>query len=167
MWALIKDNSISEIIDKAKPMTMNSLQYSSQIFSNLWSDKEREAIGIYKIQNSGSEKSTTFYTNTYKDEFKDGVVTRTHTNTAHSVSDIKASLINSINISLSLYLQGTDWIVIREQETSKAKPSDLATWRTNLRTKHAELETAINNASSVSELEAIDINSGWPEDPRT
>ena len=64
-------------------------------------------------------------------------------------------------------MQGTDWIVIREQETSEAKPSNLATWRTSLRTKHAELETAINNASSVPALEEIDITSGWPEDPRT
>ena len=109
MWALVKDNSISEIIDKAKPMTIDGLKHSSQTFT-LWSDAQREAVGLYKIQNSGSEKSTTFYTNTYKDEFKDGVVTRTYTNTAHSVSDIKASLINSINISLSLYLQGTDWM---------------------------------------------------------
>tara|TARA_R110000772_G_scaffold100750_2_gene201129 strand:+ start:93 stop:593 length:501 start_codon:yes stop_codon:yes gene_type:complete len=166
MWALIKDNLISEIIDKAKPMTIDGIKHSSQIFT-LWSDAQREAVGLYKIQNGGSEKSTTFYTNTYKDEFKDSVVTRTYTNTAQSVSDIKTSLISQINFTLSIVLSGTDWIVIREQETSEAKPSNLAAWRTNLRTKHAELETAINNASSVSALEAVDIDSGWPKDPRT
>jgi len=166
MWALVKNNTIVKVIDKPEPITIDGIKHSSQIFT-LWSDAQREAVGVYKIQNRGSEKSTTFYTNTYKDEFKDSVVTRTHTNTPHSVSDIKESLIKIININLSLYLQGTDWIVIREQETSEAKPSNLATWRTSLRTKHAELETAINNASSVPALEEIDITSGWPEDPRT
>jgi hypothetical protein len=65
-------------------MTIDGIKHSSQIFT-LWSDAQREAVGLYKIQNGGSEKSTTFYTNTYKDEFKDSVVTRTYTNTAQNL----------------------------------------------------------------------------------
>ena len=166
MYALVKDNSIVESFIQEKAMTIDTIQYPKNIFK-LWSNEELNKIGIYKIALSGQEKNTEFYDNTYKDEFKDGGVTRTYTNTEKNLSDCQKILVEKINFNLSDLLKSTDWIVIREQETSKAKPSDLATWRTNLRTKHAELETAINNASSVSELEAIDINSGWPEDPRT
>ena len=166
MYALVKDNSIVESFIQEKAMTIDTIQYPKNIFK-LWSNEELNKIGIYKIVLSGQEKNTEFYDNTYKDEFKDGGVTRTYTNTEKNLSDCQKILVEKINFNLSDLLKSTDWIVIREQETSKAKPSDLATWRTNLRPKHAELETAINNASSVSELEAIDINSGWPEDPRT
>lgn len=166
MWALVKDNSIVEILKQSKAITIDTIQYPKNIFT-LWNDSELEAVGVYKVIKKGSIKDTTLYTNSYKDEFKDNAVTRTYTNVENNVADCKSIFINIINETLSLKLNQTDWIVIREQETSKAKPSDLATWRTNLRTKHAELETAINNASSISALEAIDVYSGWPEDPRT
>ena len=165
MWALVKNNSVVKIFKQPKAMTIDSIQYPKNIFT-LWSTSELEDIGIYKVTENGSGKNNVLYTNIYKDEFKDGGVTRTYTNIENNIDDCKTTLKNNINSLLSLYLQGTDWIVIREQETSEAKPSDLATWRTNLRNKHAELETAIGNASSVSELETIDIKNGWPEDPR-
>lgn len=165
MWALVKNNSVVKIFKQPKATTIDTIQYPKNIFT-LWSDSELEAIGIYKVTENGSGKNNILYTNTYKDEFKNGGVTRTYTNTEKNLSDCQKILVEKINFNLSDLLRGTDWIVIREQETSKAKPSDLATWRTNLRTKHAELETAINNASSISALEEIDINSGWPEDPR-
>ena len=166
MYAVVEDKKVKQIIKSPRAITLNDVQHPRSIFTS-WSWSELNKIGIYKIALSGQEKNTEFYDNTYKDEFKDGGVTRTYTNTEKNLSDCQKILVEKINFNLSDLLKSTDWIVIREQETSKAKPSDLATWRTNLRTKHAELETAINNASSVSELEAIDINSGWPEDPRT
>ena len=166
MSALVKNNSIVEIIIQPKAMTIDTIQYPKNIFK-LWSASELKSIGIYKVIQSGSAKAANLYVNSYKDEFKDDVVTRTHINTEKNVDEVKKELLKNINFSLFSQLEKTDWIIIREQETSKAKPSDLATWRTNLRTKHAELETSINNASSISALEAIDINSGWPEDPRT
>jgi len=166
MYALVKDSSVVESFIRGKAMTIDTIQYPKNIFK-LWSDEDLNKIGIYKIVLSGQEKDIEFYDNSYKDEFKDGGVTRTYTNTEKNLSDCQKILVEKINSNLSDLLRSTDWIVIREQETSKAKPSDLATWRTNLRTKHAELETSINNASSISALEAIDINSGWPEDPRT
>jgi hypothetical protein len=165
MWALVKNNTIVKVIDKPEPITIDDVQHSSQVFT-LWSDEEREAIGLYKIQENGSNKSNTFYSNSYFDTFENGIVTRTYINTPRSVEDVKSAMLSSINNTLFFLLQQTDWIVIREQEISEAKPSNLVTWRTNLRNKHAELETAINNASSVSELETIDIKNGWPEDPR-
>lgn len=165
MWALVKNNTIVKVIDKPEPITIDDVQHSSQVFT-LWSDEEKEAIGIYKIQENGSNKSKTFYSNSYFDTFENGIVTRTYINTPRSVEDVKSAMLSSINNTLFFLLQQTDWIVIREQEISEAKPSNLVTWRTNLRNKHAELETAIGNASSVSELETIDIKNGWPEDPR-
>lgn len=165
MWALVKNNTIVKVIDKPEPITIDDVQHSSQVFT-LWSDEEREAIGLYKIQENGSNKSNTFYSNSYFDTFENGIVTRTYINTPHSIEDVKSAMLSSINNTLFFLLQQTDWIVIREQEISETKPSNLVTWRTNLRNKHAELETSIDNANSVSELEVINIKNGWPEDPR-
>ena len=166
MWALVKNNSIVETFQNDKAMTIDTIQYPKNIFK-LWTEEALNKIGIYKVVESGEQKNARLYNNSSKTEFKDGVVTKTYTNTEKDVAECKEALLFRLNEMLSRNLSDTDWIVIREQETSKAKPSNLATWRTNLRTKHAELETAINNASSISALEAIDINSGWPEDPRT
>lgn len=129
MWALVKNNTIVKVIDKPEPITIDDVQHSSQVFT-LWSDEEREAIGLYKIQENNSNKSNTFYSNSYFDTFENGIVTRTYINTPRSVEDVKSAMLSSINNTLFFLLQQTDWIVIREQEISEAKPSNLVTWRT-------------------------------------
>ena len=95
MYALVKDGSIVESFIRGKAMTIDTIQYPKNIFK-LWSDEDLNKIGIYKISLSGQEKNTEFYDNTYKDEFKDGGVTRTYTNTEKNLSDCQKILVEKI-----------------------------------------------------------------------
>ena len=67
MWAIIVDDGsggskIDTIIDRAKTFTNpnNDITYGPEIFS-LWSDSERWAIGVAKV-NAGTEPAQKFYT---------------------------------------------------------------------------------------------------------
>ena len=81
------------------------------------------------------------------------VITRTQN--SRSVSDIKTTMKSLTNSALSSYLTQTDWVVIRKAETGKDAPTDLATWRSDLRARAVEIETAIDEKSSVADLEAM------------
>ena len=114
MWALVKNNSVVEIIIQPKGMTIDTIQYPKNIFK-LWSASELKSIGIYKVIQSGSAKTTDLYVNSYKDEFKDDVVTRTHINTEKNVDEVKKELLRKINFSLFSQLEKTVRIVTGKQ----------------------------------------------------
>ena len=42
MWARIMGNQLVEIIHRAKPMTINNIQYPSSIFTSAWTNAERK-----------------------------------------------------------------------------------------------------------------------------
>ena len=61
-------------------------------------------------------------------------------------------------------LQPHDWYYIRKADTSAAVPSAVQTYRDGVRTKAGSLETAITATTTITELQAVDINNGWPEE---
>ena len=52
-------------------------------------------------------------------------------------------------------LSETDWYVTRKSEKSTAIPSAITTHRDYVRTKQAEMETAITNAADTPALETL------------
>ena len=52
-------------------------------------------------------------------------------------------------------LSKTDWYVTRKSEKSTAIPSNITTHRDAVRTKQAEMETAITNAADTAALETL------------
>jgi len=181
MWARISEDKLVEIIKHPKAMYINDIQYPKSIFTSAWTDSERRNIGIVPYEYSGENINNMFYSSSESaPSVQSDKVVVTRTKNALNVDAIKTTMKNDVNNRLSLFLHQTDWIVVREQETSKAKPSDLAKWRTDLRTKAAELETAINNKTDVAGLEAMTVfteemkDAGkkasefddWPQNPR-
>ena len=61
-------------------------------------------------------------------------------------------------------LQPHDWYYIRKADTSAAVPSAVQTYRDGVRTKAGSLETAIAATTTITELQAVDLNDGWPEE---
>jgi len=76
MWGLVQDGSITKIINKPKGMVIGDTRHSRKIFS-LWSNEEREAIGLYEIVFDNSNKrDEAYYINTNQSfDFADGVAT--------------------------------------------------------------------------------------------
>jgi len=183
MWALVEDNNITKIINNPKAMVIGDVRHSRKIFE-LWSKSELEAIGIYEVEtNSTNLKNDKWYINTDESyTFGSGKVTRawgTATAKAHAdtlyteqnktdneipdgkdVGDVatrglKYNLIKTVKAQAAGILQDTDWYITRKADAGTAVPSSITNHRAAVRTKAAEMETAITNASDTPALETL------------
>ena len=80
--------------------------------------------------------------------------------TGKDVGDVKTErlktvLIRQVKIDAEAILNETDWYVTRKAEKSTAIPSAITTHRDAVRTKQAEMETAITNAADTPALETL------------
>jgi len=183
MWALVESDSITKLINNPKAMVIGDTQYPAKIFQ-LWSMSELNAIGIYEIiTDSSNKKDEKWYINTNESyAFADDTVTRswgTATPKAHadtlfttqdetddlipegkdvgdvSVKGLKTVLIEQLKSQVANELSKTDWYITRNTEKSTAIPSAISTHRDAVRTKQAQMETAITNASDTPALETL------------
>ena len=183
MYALVEDGSISKLITNPKVMVIGDVRYPAKIFQ-LWSQSELNAIGIYEvITDSTNKKDEKWYINTNESyAFADNQVTRswgTATPKAHAdslwtqadsddgdlpddkevgdvkVEGLKTQLIRTLKQQVAGELSKTDWYITRNTEKETAIPSAISTHRDAVRTKQAEMETAITNASDTPALETL------------
>jgi len=183
MYALVVNNSITKVFPGPKGFEHNGNQYSPDIFYK-WSKTEKEAIGLYEVEtDSTNYKDEKWYINTNESfAFGSGKVTRswgTATAKAHAdtlwtsqdktdgkipegkdVGDVatrglKYNLIQEVKKQAAGILQNTDWYIIRKADAGTAVPSSITTHRAAVRTKAAEMETAITNASNTPALETL------------
>jgi len=68
---------------------------------------------------------------------------------------LKTQLIRTVKLQAAGILQDTDWYVVRKADAGTAVPSAITTHRAAVRTKCAEMETAITNAADTSALETL------------
>ena len=185
MFALVNksNNSIIKTYNGRKGITIGENQYPQSIFT-LWSEAERNAIDIYTIEEDNSKKkSTEWYINTDITYTFDGskvtgsygdATARAHADTLWTSQDktdgkiptgkdvgdvavegLKTILIRQVKQQAEGQLNKTDWYVIRKADTDEAVPSAIATHRAAVRSKQAEMETAITNASDTPALETL------------
>ena len=182
MWALVEDGSITKLINKPRGMIIDGIQYSRNIFSFRWSNEEREAIGLYEvIFNNTKKKDEEYYTNTNQTFTYDadaGTVTATYgdaTAKAHAgtlftaadednglgtegevkVEGLKTKKIRDIKQQAAGILAETDWYIVRKADADTAVPSAITNHRAAVRTKCAQMETAITNASNTAAIETL------------
>jgi hypothetical protein len=193
MYALVEDNNITKIITNPKSMIIGDVRYPAKIFQ-LWSQSELNAIGIYEVVTDSSNfKDEKWYINTNESyAFADNQVTRSWgTATPKRLNDENAVDRDGNNIldkdgnqvinyglktekkrivkdQASGLLAPTDWYVIKATEVADySVPSNITTFRADVRTKSNEMETAIDNASDVDALKALYeyTNTGTEENP--
>ena len=68
---------------------------------------------------------------------------------------LKTQYITQTKQTANDMLSKTDWMIVRNAEKSTAIPEATIKFRDSVRTKCAEIETAINNASNMSEFQAL------------
>ena len=183
MFALVEDGSITKMLSGNRGITLGDKQYPKAIFT-LWSKSEREAIGIYEVVwNTSKKKDERWYINTNVSyAFAGGKVTASYgdaTAKAHadttwtqqdsddgklpsdkSVGDLKVEGLKTIKIrevkqQAAGILQDTDWYITRKADAGTAVPSAITNHRAAVRTKCAQMETAITNASNTAALETL------------
>ena len=158
MYALIENNEIKETFSNIRALKIGDVQYPKNIFT-VWSEAERNAIGIYEIvQDNSNRKDDSCYTNTdVSYAFADGKVTASFgTATAKELPGLKTEKKRIIKNQASELLTPTDWYVIKATDVeSYSVPSAVTTFRANIRSKSNEMESKIDACTTVDELAAL------------
>jgi hypothetical protein len=192
MYAVVEDNQITQFINYPKSIVIGEVRYPAKIFT-MWSKAEKEAIGIYEIvTDSTNYKDTAYYNNTNEQyTFANNQVTKSWgTATPKRLEDENAvdedgnnlleDGVQVINYGLktekkkivkqqaSGLLAPTDWYVVKSTEVADYDiPANILSFRADVRTKSNEMETMIDNCTTVDELKALYeyTNTGTEQNP--
>ena len=185
MFALVESGSITKMLRGNKGIEIGGVKHPASIFTLWSeSEKNAIGIYTVEIDNTNL-KDEDWYVNTdityaYDSSAKKvkgtyGTATAkahadtTYTNTDKSngiiptgkdvgdvkVEGLKTILIRQVKADAKSKLDATDWYVTRKAEENTAIPSAITTHRKAVRTKQAEMETAITNAADTAALETL------------
>tara|TARA_R100000655_G_scaffold109781_1_gene165435 strand:+ start:75 stop:689 length:615 start_codon:yes stop_codon:yes gene_type:complete len=181
MYALVIDNTINQIITSPKSLVIGDVRYPAKIFQ-VWTKAEKEAIGLYEVVTDLSNfKDEEYYFNTNEQyNFADGQVTRSWgTATAKILEDqnevdddgnnildddgnpviyygLKTKKKKIIKQQAASLLAPTDWYVVKATEVEDySVPSNITTFRADVRAKSNEMETAIDNVADADALKNL------------
>ncbi len=183
MFALVESGSITKMLNGNRGIQIGDLKYPRAIYT-LWTEAERNAIGIYTVEyDDSNKKSELWYINTNQSfAFADNKVTasygsataKAHADTKWTQEEIdddeapegadtntvkeeglKTVLIRQVKAQAEGKLNTTDWYITRKAEKNTAIPSAITTHRDAVRSKQAAMETAITNASDTPALETL------------
>jgi hypothetical protein len=192
MHALVQNNQIVKFFNYPKSFELNGNKYSSQIFQ-VWSNAEKNAIGIYEVEyDHSNKKDEGYYINT-NEQFKfenNKVISYFGTATPKQLEDVDATDedgepvlqdgkqvvikgLKSQKISISKQqasglLAPTDWYVVKANEVEGyAIPTAVSTFRTQVRAVSNQQETQINACTTVEQLKSLYeyTNTGTEESP--
>ena len=185
MYALVESGSITKYFNYPKGFTLGDLQYSADIFTKWTaselaaigiyevtfddSNKKDEQWYINTNQTFTYDASAKTVTATYgtatakkhadtlwtSQDKTDGKIPEGKDVGDVAVEGLKTQLIRTIKQQAAGILQDTDWYIVRKADAGTAVPSSITTHRAAVRTKAAEMETAITNASDTSSLETL------------
>ena len=180
MFALVQDEKIVSYPKGNKGITIDDVQYPQSIFT-LWTESERNSIGIFTVEIDNTNfKDQNYYINTNQiisyDSSTDKVTASYGTATARKINDedavdengdklkdekgnqiinygLKTKYKKQFNEEAKGLLEKTDWYVIKATDVeSYSVPSDISTYRTQVRAKVNSMLTDIDNCSTVEEL---------------
>lgn len=172
MWAKVENNQVVKV---------NSRLESFSAAAPAWNAAQRAANGIYEVvYDTSNLKDTRFYINGAESfTFANDQVTASYAPATGKALDdvnavdednnpvldedgvqivtpgVKTNEKNQIKAQAAGLLQSTDWYVVRNAESATAIPADVTTFRTAVRTKSNEMETAIDNAATIEAVEAL------------
>ena len=183
MFALVESGSITRMLNGNRGITVDGVQHPRTIFT-LWTEAERNAIGIYTVEiDESKKKNEKWYINTNITYSFDGskvtgsygdATAKAHADALYTSQDktdnkipegkdvgdvkvegLKTLLIRQVKQQAEGELNKTDWYITRKSEKDTAIPSSITTHRDAVRAKQTEMETAITNASDTPALETL------------
>jgi len=181
MYAIVEDNKIIKIITNPKSLVIEDVRYPAKIFQ-LWSKSELNNIGIYEvITDSTNKKDEAYYINTNEEyNFADNQVTRSWgTATPKRLNDedavdqdgenildddgnqvinygLKTEKKRIVKQQASGLLAPTDWYVVKASEVADySVPTNVTTFRSDVRAKSNEMESQIDACTNVDELKEL------------
>ena len=182
MYALVESGTITKIFHNPQGFKLGDNQYSADVFTKWSNSEREAIGLYAVIIDDTNKKDNKWYNNTQQTFSYDasaGTVTAAYgTATAKSLTNVnwtqseidngeaeedattstvkipglKPKFIDEIKSQANVILSKTDWYVTRKSEKSTAIPNNVSTHRDAVRTKQAEMETAINNAADIAAL---------------
>ena len=195
MFALVESGSITSFPKGNRGIKIGDYNYPPAVFT-LWSESERNAIGIYTVEiDNTNKKDEDWYKNTgITYAFGSGKVTGSYgTASAKKIADtlwtsqdktdgvirdgddvgdvavkgLKTLKKEIIDNQCAGLLASSDWMVVKATETGETMDSGWKTWRANVRTKCNSMQTQIDNAANVDALAALFIYTKQEDDSIT
>ena len=177
MYALVVNGNIVKHFSYPKGFEHDGNLYSADVFTK-WSKAEKDAIGLHEVvTDSTNYKDPAYYNNTNEQySYADGVVTKSWgTATAKELEDRNATDENGVELNPVVVIEGlktqkkriikqqasgllekTDWHNHKAlDDETYTIPTNIKTYRANVRAKSNEMETAIDNAADVDALKAL------------
>ena len=170
MWALVKADQVIRVFSGNQAFEHNDIKHPANIFKS-WSDTEKAAIGLYPVQEDNSNyKDPVFYINkgqTYTFDATNKIVKKVWSSAVDKemedktvngvlVEGLKTQKVNEVNNQAYNILKDTDWMVIKASEVSSySLPSNVANFRTAVRTKSNDMVTRIKATKDVRVLEIL------------
>ena len=183
MFALVESGSITQMPKGNKGIQIGDVKYPAAIYT-LWSEAERNAIGIYTVEiDETNKKDEEWYINTnityafsggkvkgtYGSATAKAIADSTYTSqdktdglipSDKDVGDVKTEGLKTIKKRMidnqcAGILAPSDWRVVKATETGGTMDSGWKTWRASVRTKCNSMQTQIDNASDVDALAAL------------
>ena len=183
MFGIVESGSITSMPKGNKGVEIDGVKHSSDIFTNKWTESERNAIGVYTVEiDNTNRKDSEWYINTnITYAFGSGKVTGTYgTATARniadtlwtqqdkddgllgdrSIGDLKVKGLKRLKKELidnqcAGLLAPSDWMYVKAGEEGVSMDSGWKTWRASVRTKCNSMQTQIDNAADVDALAAL------------
>ena len=180
MWAKVKADQVIEVFSGAKAITdSNGVQHPSSIFSN-WSKDELKNIGIYAVSMATPPDNRFYKGGTPSYSFNKDKVIETINTTSHELADVTVTdsdnkvmknldgttmmttgLITQYKMDIDSraynMLQPSDWMAVRQYEAGVSITDDWKTYRAGVRTKAAEMKTAVSAVTSVGALKDLHV----------
>ena len=169
-WAIVKNNQVIEILNGAKAVTINGIQYPSSIFG-AWTKAELKNIGIYPTQITSTIDSKTHRaTGGVAYTINTDHVAVHYAKTPHVIEDVsstdeggnsvltkglKSKLLAEVDSQANSILTPTDWMTVRQVEAGVTIADDWKTWRASIRTQAAAMKTAINAVTTITDVPGL------------
>ena len=184
MFALVESGSITKMMNGNKGITIGDNQYPASFFTSVYSEAERNAVGVYTIEiDETNKKDEEWYLNTnITYSFSGGKVKGTYgTATGRAIADtlytetdksngdiptgkdvgdvrdegLKTIKKRMIDNQCAGILKDSDWMYIKAGEEGGTMDSGWKTWRASVRTKCNSMQTQIDNAADTAALQAL------------
>ena len=170
MWAMVKAGQVTAIYNRPKAITIDGIQHPAAIFTS-WTKDQKKAIGIYDYSEVNARPDSRYYKQGTSETVVDdsaATVIKTWSNVAKDLADtgskgddnyspgVKTEEKLKVKVQAEGLLRGSDWMAIRAAEGGTAVPSAVSTYRAAVRTKSNSMETAIDNASDITAVIALD-----------
>ena len=160
MWARVADDSIQEIINSPKIITIGGITHPRTMFS-LWTDAERKAIGILPITRASILDSEYYISQdaSYAIDDDNNAVTETINKSSDKVlASVKTIQIDKAKKRCNGLLALTDWYVTRKYERSVDIPDKIIAFRAAVVAVYTAAKSAINGAANVGALVTVNSN---------